>query len=201
MFPNYCDFGYWDYGYAVGDTKSIQAAEGSIASDGNVIAVAGKTTFSAGVITANGVVETNGIRQRTTEGLINSAGLVFADGIRLRTTTQNITAAADFVANANGSFGVAAIIAGYGNASVSAKYSVNVRGSINGSADVAAILYRVGEEWSNVAQEPGTWTDQQFVGNTWSTISVPPNTWTDIPSSSNTWSTQSIGSNEWQLRG
>ena len=58
MFPNYCDFGYWDYGYAEGDTKSIQTAEGVITADGDVVGAGFRSRLVVGDVTAAGTVVT-----------------------------------------------------------------------------------------------------------------------------------------------
>jgi hypothetical protein len=60
MANNYVDFGYWNYGYAEGDIKSIQTGSGSIDCVATVSAFSSVTRIAKAVINAIATVVARG---------------------------------------------------------------------------------------------------------------------------------------------
>jgi hypothetical protein len=67
MANNYVDFGYWEYGYAEGDIKSIQTGSGSIdcvvtvSASSSITRIAKAVINAIAIVVARGSYITNGI--------------------------------------------------------------------------------------------------------------------------------------------
>jgi hypothetical protein len=53
----------------------------------------------------------------------------------------------------------------------------SVSGQVSSSAQVTCSLYKFGEEWALVSDQPNTWTPIAAQNDNWTTISPGSNTW------------------------
>ena len=108
---------------------------------------------------------------------INATATLTADYQRIRNNTIALLSDSDFIATGgylktfSPSIEVNTDVTSLGNV----VYRPTV--TVNGLADLNAVGYILGEEWS----------DTTFGSDTWNTISSGSDTWTEKPSSSNTW--------------
>jgi hypothetical protein len=79
-----------------------------------------------------------------------------------------------------------------------AAFISTVSGQVASNAQLTCTLYKFGEEWVLVPDQPNTWTAANFQSDTWTQASTSSDTWTPINAQNDIWTQQSSGSNTWQ---
>lgn len=194
----YVVYGYWEYGYAVGDVLPTEASA-SVTGVATVSPLGSAIYPNQASSVCSSSVYAEPIRLRIGSSSVSASATTLSDGIRMRTAVSNldgtstVSASSIYVAAAASSVISVGVISGYAN------FVTNGHANATGSASVYPNGKIIGEDWNIIPENDNTWTDVSHNANAWTQENSSSNTWVDVATNSNAWTTQSTGSNTWQL--
>jgi hypothetical protein len=177
MFLNYVDFGYWDYGYAEGDIKSIQEAIAQI--NGVGFASSGVVRIRTVLGSIFSSLQFNAITNAVVSAFSSFTGVLnFESSVtRNRLISGNVEGTANVLCSAGYLFSLEPNFLGNGFLTSRANAIFATQSSVLALGTVLSSGYIVGEEWGAVSDEANTWTEAQLESNTWTERTAGTNVW------------------------
>jgi len=133
-------------------------AQANITAFGNLTSGLGVTRFGDAQITSSGTLTTLISNFRPGEALIVSSGDMSGDAIRLRVMYGSVTSTGTMTGTAKATYAGLGTVSGVGNVNSAANFTASAKGEIIAYGELIAPLYKLGEEWSTIPDEPNVWT-------------------------------------------
>ncbi len=161
-------------------TTCVLYADGAVTSAGTVNTGTSVTSDVQGLIVASGNVAALVARIQEVTGAIDAAGTFTSDAVRIRVVDGVISAQGLMSGDANATFGPTDAITASGSLTALAGYVVDAAAGISSNAQFICTVYKMGDEWVLVPDQPNTWSDIAVQSNTWTQQSSGSNTWVQI---------------------